>query len=126
MHFGSRKDGMQEIMNDIKNKLDFWLNNPPDYHDMHDVYTRYGKLRGKITLLKRRIQRTEEIIMEDIEKPRSNEAKKMKINATAQMLDTLAGYESELCELEAEIKILEFQKTMFNAATFRSRMENMS
>lgn len=115
---------MLKMSRDVQNKLDFWLENPPDYHDMHTAYTQYGKLRGKITLLKRQIQKTEEVIMEDVEKPRSNEAKKLKINATSEMLDTLSRYEAELAEIESTIKILEFQKTMFNAASYRNHMEN--
>lgn len=118
----SRLNGTE---NPITSKLEPWLNNIPDYEDMQIMYRSYGKTKAAITRIKRQIQKKEDLVAIDSDKPRSNEAKKAKINATSEMLDTLTELEAELCELEAEIKILEFVKTMFNGATYRQRMVDM-
>lgn len=103
-------------------RLEPWINNPPDYFEMREIYTKYGKLKADIRRKQREIDRAEEEVMRMVDRPRSNEAKLMKNNSTSHLRDQLAELEAELAIVESEVKALEFMKTMFNAANFRTRL----
>jgi multidrug resistance efflux pump len=106
----------------LQQKLEPWINNPPEYDIMIETYKRQGRLKSQIRIVKRNIERAEELITSEIDRPRSNEAKVKKLNATATLKDQLAEYESELEIIESEVKALEFMKTMFNASNYRTRL----
>lgn len=107
------------IADTLLEKLEPWANNPPDYEEMNTTYREYGRLRAAIKRKERQISRAEESVTIDNDKPRSNDAKKAKLNATASLKDELSELEAEYAIVEAEVKALEFLKTMFQAATFR-------
>lgn len=111
------------IDNTINKQLEPWINNPPAYEDMVDTYKELGRTKAAIIKQKREIQRIEDQVSIDIDKPRSNEAKKAKLEATSVERDVLAELEARLEIIDADVKILEFKKTMFNAANFRMRLQ---
>jgi len=106
----------------LHRKLEVWINNPPEYDVMIETYKQHGRLKAKIRLIKREIERIEENITVLIDKPRSNEAKKAKLDATVSLKDALADSEAELELVDSEIKALEFMKVMFNASNYRTRL----
>jgi hypothetical protein len=106
----------------LQQRLEPWVNNPPDYTVMVETYKSQGRLKAKIRLIKREIERTEDDISVEVDKPRSNEAKKQKLAATSHLRDELADLEAELELVESDVKALEFMKTMFNAANYRTRL----
>lgn len=108
----------------LAKQLEPWIKNPPNYYEMRATYTKYGKIRASIRKTQRDIERAEEEVIRDNDvKPRSNDAKILKNNATSALKDTLAELEAELAEIESEVKALEFMKTMFNAANYRTRLQ---
>jgi hypothetical protein len=107
---------------DLQTKLNVWLLNPPDYYDVTEAYTEYGRLRAAIKRKEREISRAEDIITIEIDKPRSNEAKVAKLTATATLRDELSELEAEYAIIEAQIKVLEFMKSMFSAATYSTKV----
>lgn len=111
-----------EVDNVLQRKLEPWINNPPEYETMIETYKRLGRLKSDIRLIKRDIERVEDSISVDVDKPRSNEAKKRKLSATNDLRDRLAELEAELELVDAEVKALEFMKTMFNASNYRTRL----
>lgn len=105
----------------VRQKLSPWLNNPPDYHDVKDTYEQFGKIRAAIRTLEREISKIEDKIGAESDKPRGNDTKKAKVEATTELKDKLAVLEAQCMELEAHIKFLEYAKVMYNAASFQSR-----
>lgn len=106
----------------LAKKLEPWINNPPEYIVMIETYKQHGRLKSQIRLKKRDIERAEEQVTAEQDKPRSNDAKKAKLEATAKLKDHLAVLEAELEIIESEVKALEFMKTMFNASNYRTRL----
>lgn len=106
----------------IAQKLNPWLNQPPDYYDTEQAYKELGRLNAAVKRKQREITRAEEQVMEEQTKPRSNEARKAKLHATTTLKDELAVLEQELAIIEADIKLLEFKKSMFSSAIYRTRM----
>ena len=104
-----------------RNKLNKWLNNPPDFDDVYQSYKRLGMLKSLIRTKQRAIEDKEDMIGAESDKPRSNDTKLLKLHATKELRDELAAFESEMLELEQHVKWLEYQKTMYNAASFQSR-----
>ena len=111
--------GVDEV---LKNSLEPWLNNVPDYYDVEKIYRQQGKLNSEIRKLKREIERKEEAIIVDIDKPRSNDARKAKLAATVELKDRLVGIESQLAIVDAEAKLIEIKIKMFNAANYRTKV----
>ena len=107
----------------LMKRLEVWVNNAPDYFEMRDIYKKYGITRAAITRKKRDIDRTEELITAEIDRPRSNDARKAKLNATAVLKDELAELEADLALIESEVKALEFMKTMFSSANYRTKLQ---
>jgi len=106
----------------ILEKLDPFLNNVPDYDEVKALYKRQGKLKSDIRLLQRQIAKAIEEIDRIVEKPRSNDAKIMKANAASHLEDKLAELEAALAIVDADVKAMEYFKSMFSAAVFRAKM----
>jgi len=106
----------------LHKSLDPWLNSIPDLYDVTESYKEQGRLKAAITRKKRDISRAENIIIVEQDKPRSNEAKKAKLNATSLLEDELSELEAELAVIDAHVKTLEFMKGMLQAATYRAKM----
>lgn len=111
-----------DVTNALQQKLEVWVNNPPDFDEMHTMYKEFGRLKALIKRKEREITRVEDGITAEIDKPRSNEAKKAKLNATTRLKDDLAELEAEYAIIESEVKALEFMRSMFNAANYRMRL----
>lgn len=105
----------------IRRKLSSWLDNPPDFHDVEQAYKKLGIQRRIIRLLKRQIESLEDEIKVQSDRPRSNDTKQAIITATNQQRDQLAELESDLEEMEARIKFLEYAKSMYASASYQSR-----
>lgn len=114
-----RDDNVESL---LQQKLEPWMNNPPSYDEMIATYKKYGKINAAIKRKQREISKAEEHITSEIDRPRSNDARKAKLIATATMKDELAELEAELAEVESEVKALEFMRSMFNAANYRTRL----
>jgi len=113
---------LQDFGNQLQSKLEPWVNNPPDYTEMKSAYLTQGRYKSAIRLKKREVEKAEDLITGEQERPRSNDAKKAKLLATSTLKDELARLEADLEVIESEIKALEFMKVMFNAANYRTRL----
>jgi DNA repair exonuclease SbcCD ATPase subunit len=115
---------MKSVIEDgLAKALDPWMNTVPDFYDMNSTYKELGRLNAAIRRKKRAIEKIEETIAAETDRPRSNEARINKIHATETLKDELCDLEAQKEEIETTVKAMEFHKTMFNAANFRSRME---
>lgn len=108
----------------IAQRLEPWINNPPDYYQMIEAYKELGRLNAAIKRKQREIAKAEESVTVDIDRPRSNDAKKAKLNATVTLKDELAELEALAAVADSEVKALEFMKVMFNASNYRTRLAN--
>ncbi len=123
MQDGAHMSKLQSNMSaEVTVKLDPWVNAPPDFYDMTETYKQYGRLKAAEVKKKREIDRVEDDVKMEQERPRSNDAKKAMMQATSKLKDELADLQAELAEVESAVKALEFRKVMFNAANFRMRM----
>lgn len=102
--------------------LDTWVKNAPDYYDVTRAYAAYGRLRQLIIQKEREIERVSETISVEEDKPRSNGARAKKIERSAALLDDLAELKAEFAALEAYVKTLEFQKSMFASAAYTIKL----
>lgn len=121
MAFGDSTDN--EIVSAVFKKLDKWLNQPPDYDDVERAYNLRGRLQARRINLLRVIERAEDEAVLEHGKPRSNEARILKMNATKELRDELANLDAELALAENDCKLLEFRKAMFSAAVFRTKIQ---
>lgn len=117
-----KRMSLKDFGTQLQAKLEPWVNNPPDYTEMKEAYLQQGKLRSAIRLKKREIERTEEQVMREVDRPRSNDAKRIRNNSTTALKDSLAVLEADLEIIESEIKALEFMKNMFSSANYRTRL----
>lgn len=99
-------------------KLRPWLEEPPDFYNVEQSFRLLGDLKSLIVKKKREIERIEDAIAVESDRPRSNEAKQKKLGSTVTHRDELADLESQLAIVEQTVKHLEYRKTMFNAASF--------
>ncbi len=106
----------------LEERLDPWLKNPPDYYDVTESYRVKGLLESSIKLKEREIARAEELVTIDQDRPRSNEAKKAKLEATSKLKDELAELQSQHAIIDSEVKALEFRLKMFSAATYSTKV----
>ena len=119
-----QNNGAKQIIEESLTKaLDPWMNNVPDFYDMNSAYKELGRLNAAIRRKKRAIEKVEETIAAETDRPRSNEARIIKIQSTAILKDDLCELEAEKEIVESQVKALEFHKTMFNAANYRTRLE---
>lgn len=105
----------------IRRKLSRWLDNPPDYDAVKSAYVALGIVRSDIRMVLRDIEKKEDAVVVDSDKPRSNDTRKAKLAATEELKDKLATLEANEKELDTHVKWLEYQKQMYNAASFQSR-----
>lgn len=105
-----------------KNRINEWLDNVPDYYDMTKAYEELGNIRAKIILIKREIERVEEQVSIEAERPRSNEARSRRLQATAVLKDSLADAEAKAVIQEALVKTYEYRKSMFASAAYTAKI----
>jgi hypothetical protein len=116
--------GDSEVKDAVFKKLDKWLQNPPDYHDVAEAYSQRGKLQSEKVAIVRTIESVEdEILSDENNKPRSNETRIKKLAATKNQRDYLAHIEQQIAENDALCKWLEFKKSMFSSAMYRVKMQ---
>ena len=99
-----------------------WVTNAPDYYDMTRAYKSLGRIKQLVILKEREIERAEQQIVIEDDKPRSNAARAKRFQVTGVMLDELADLKGELAVLEAYCKQLEFAKSMFASAAYTIKM----
>jgi len=104
-------------------KLQHWLENPPDLSEMLEVYDTYAYIKAAIIRKKREIKVVEDEISLEIDRPRSNEAKRAKMQATKSLEDDLAGLEEEFVYAEIAVKKIEFRKSMYQNATYTIKQQ---
>lgn len=113
---------MNQLTN-LQSRLEPWLNDIPDYFDVRDAYTEQGRLKARIRRVSRDIERKEDEVSIEVDKPRSNEAKIAKLRATSVMKDELAELEAELAVVDSSVKLLEYRLKMYNASNYRTRIQ---
>jgi hypothetical protein len=102
--------------------LEMWVQNSPDYYEVTQAYKGYGRLKQMIILKERDIERIEQQIAVEEDKPRSNVARSRKIQETSSLLDELAELKAQFAEHEAYVKSLEYHKSMFASAAYTIKM----
>jgi uncharacterized protein (DUF3084 family) len=101
-----------------------WQKNPPDYHDVCKAFDDLGNVRAQIAIMRREIKKIQEEIDLEIDRPRSNEAKKRKITATSSLEDRLAELEAEEAKAEQRVKKLEYHKAMISNGNWSVKLKN--
>lgn len=109
----------------IIERINKWLDNPPDFYDVTAVYDTLADLKRQARLLRGDIKRIENEVAQTIDKPRSNEAKLAKIQATEQLEETLTVVEADIEYYEMKAKKLEYARSMFASSTYalKARIE---
>lgn len=107
----------------LRKTLSIWLQNPPDYFDMSAAYKRRGNLQADRVRLLRKITAVEEEVTATIDRPRSNDAKKLKLESTKELKDDLAELEADLAIVDNEIKALEYMKDMYRNASYQLKQQ---
>jgi hypothetical protein len=105
-----------------RDKVSDWVSNVPDYYDMTAAYSLYGELKAQVIRLKREIERVEEQVAIQNERPRSNQARAERLQATSVLKDALADAEAQTAVQESVIKSLEYRKAMFASATYSAKL----
>lgn len=100
-------------------RLNPWIRNPPDYSDVHETYKRRGRLLATKAKLLREISYTEDKIALEADRPRSNETKVLKLEATKALKDRLAELESEIAIVDNDVKLLEYRLNMYKVANYQ-------
>lgn len=108
----------------IIDRMNSWLDNPPDYYDVTDVFDRLGALKKKARLLKAEITMRENRITLQSAKPKGNDAIREKIEATQDLVFDLNLIEADIDELEIKAKRLEYMKTMFNSSSYAVKLRS--
>ena len=102
--------------------LETWVQNCPDYYEVTQAYKGFGRLKQLIILTERDIERIEQQIAVEEDKPRSNVARSRKISETSTLLDELAELKAQFAEHEAYVKSLEYAKSMFASSAYTIKM----
>jgi hypothetical protein len=102
--------------------LETWVQNCPDYYEVTQAYKGFGRLKQLIILKERDIERIEQQIAVEEDKPRSNVARSRKISETSTLLDELAELKAQFAEHEAYVKSLEYAKSMFASSAYSIKM----
>lgn len=108
----------------IVERLNGWLNNPPDFWEVSEVYDNLAEYKRRARLLRRDIARAEDEVALTVDKPRSNDAKKAKLEATAELSDELAKLEADIEYLDTKAKKLEYMRSMFASSTYALKARN--
>lgn len=106
----------------MTSNLETWIEQVPDYYDMTAAYSAYGRLKQRLVLKEREIERIEQQIAMEESKPRSNEARALKLSRTSALLDEKAEIYAELVMQESYVKALEYRKSMFASAAYTLKM----
>lgn len=106
----------------MTSRINEWLENPPDYYDMTSTYKRLGELRAQVIKLKREIERIEEQVSIEAERPRSNETRSRRLQATTVLKDSLADIEAETAIQETLVKSLEYRKSMYASMAYTTKL----
>jgi hypothetical protein len=117
MSFGStlEPDNQIAMMEKVLNK---WLKNPPDYDDVHRAYKKRGELQSRRIKVVRDINRIEDDVAAESDKPRSNDTRQRKLTATRQLKDDLAEVEADIAIHDNDVKFIEYRKDMYKSATW--------
>lgn len=118
---GSKDIGLAEDF--LTKKLFPWIENVPDYYDVTEAYALFGNIKKKIRRKRQEISEAEEEVTLKVDRPRSNEAKVEKLQATKLLKRELAELEATHDELEQKIKYIEYKKSMFSSALYASKMK---
>jgi len=109
------------LVNELATKLSPWMKNPPDYADVSEAYTKRGELQAKRAKLEREIRRVENNVVLTADRPRSNDTRMLKLEATYLLQDELAELDAQLAIVENRIRLLEFRKEMFKTASYQHK-----
>lgn len=107
-----------KLQEELSRRLSGWINNPPDYYDTSETYQKIGELKAAIIRKKGAINRAEKLALMEEDRPRSNEAKKRKVDATLHLEDELVELEATLVVYEAKAKQIDTAKSMYVASTY--------
>lgn len=109
----------------IVERINGWLNNPPDFFDVSAVYDTLADLKRKARTLRGDIKRIENEVAKTVDKPRSNEARIAKVEATEQLEETLTLVEADIEYYEMKAKKLEYMRSMFASSSYalKARLE---
>jgi hypothetical protein len=89
---------------------------------MTSTYKRLGELRAQVIKLKREIERVEEQVSIEAERPRSNETRSRRLQATTVLKDSLADIEAETAIQETLVKSLEYRKSMYASMAYTTKL----
>lgn len=107
----------------LVSRLNPWLNGGiPDYYDVQKAYKELGRLQAAVKRKQREITRAEETVVSEQDKPRSNDARRAKLSATSALKDQLSELEADLAIVETEVKALDFARSMFSSAVYRTKL----
>lgn len=107
------------IGDQINNKLDPWLRNPPDFDDVSSAYKKRGLLKARKERLLREISRAEDDVVLDSNNPRSNTTRIAKLEATKPLRDELAEICAEIEINDSDVKLLEYRRDMLKIANYQ-------
>lgn len=113
MAFG---ETLQDAMFD---RLSPWIKNPPDYDDVNTAYKLRGRLSAERAKLNRAIERAEDDVIMDSDKPRSNEVRIRKLLATKELRDQLAELDAQIAINDSEVKLLEYRRDMYKSTNYQ-------
>jgi hypothetical protein len=117
-------DGSKTPNELIEDRLNSWLNNPPDYYTVTEVYDRLSELKRRARLYRGDISRIEDEVSIEVDKPRSTEAKKRKLEATAGIVAELVLLEAEIEYYSEQAKKFEYIRGMFASSSFALKTRN--
>ncbi len=109
------------IADTIAHKLDPWLRNPPDFDDVNSAYKRRGLLKAEKERLQRQINRVEDGVVLETDKPRSNTTRIAKLEATKELRDQLAELSAQIEIADNDVKLLEFRLGMYKVASYQQK-----
>lgn len=102
----------------IEDRLNSWLENPPDYYTVVNAFDTLGNLRKQARVLRRQITEIEDKLTIDADKPRGAEVKKQIIIHTQDLQEELATIEAEIEVYDVRVKKLEYIRHMYASSTF--------
>lgn len=119
MAFGTKATEMVESQAIIVKKYTDWVENIPEFYETQALFMQLAEYKKLARQLRKEIKQKEDQVITEQDKPRSNEAKIAKIEATKELTDQLADIEAELEKLEVLARFVEIQKTMFQQSSYQ-------
>ncbi len=100
-------------------------NEAPGYEEVHDLMRRRAGVSAEVRSLELQVQITEALI--SLEKPRNTAARVVGYDDETRermlkLRNDLTKKRSELDELDAEVKFLDYHKDIYKAISYRERM----